>query len=83
MAGQGSLMFGWSLTDVSVLGSQVFGQALMESCAPFRDGLIIIIKDMTTIKVISIKRIMVKGSILNPDAREQRVSKYQQRVIVI
>ena len=32
MAGQGSLMFGWSWTDVSVLGSQVFGQALMESC---------------------------------------------------
>ena len=32
MAGQGSLMFGWSLTDVSVLGSEVFGKALMDSC---------------------------------------------------
>ena len=26
-------MIGWSWTDVSVLGSQVFGQALMDSCA--------------------------------------------------
>ena len=25
-------MIGWSWTDVSVLGSQVFGQALMDSC---------------------------------------------------
>ena len=33
MAGQSSAMFGWSWTDVSVLGSQVFGQALMDSCA--------------------------------------------------
>ena len=32
MAGQSSAMIGWSLTDVSVLGSQVFGQALMDSC---------------------------------------------------
>ena len=32
MAGQSSAMFGWSWTEVSVLGSQVFGQALMESC---------------------------------------------------
>ena len=32
MAGQCSAMFGWSWTDVSVLGSQVFGQALMDSC---------------------------------------------------
>ena len=31
MAGQSSAMFGWSWTEVSVLGSQVFGQALMES----------------------------------------------------
>ena len=27
-----SAMFGWSWTEVSVLGSQVFGQALMEGC---------------------------------------------------
>ena len=32
MAGQSSAMICWSLTDVSVLGSQVFGQALMDSC---------------------------------------------------
>ena len=32
MAGQSSAMFGWRLSDVSVLGSRVFGQALMESC---------------------------------------------------
>ena len=32
MAGQSSNVFGLSLTDVSVLGSQVFGQALMDSC---------------------------------------------------
>ena len=33
MAGQSSAMFGWSWTEVSVLCSQVFGRALMESCA--------------------------------------------------
>ena len=33
MAGQSSAMIGLSWTDVSVLGSQVFGQALMDSCA--------------------------------------------------
>ena len=33
MAGQSSAMFGWRWGKVSVLGSQVFGQALMESCA--------------------------------------------------
>ena len=32
MAGQSSAMFGWSWTEVGVLGSQVFGQASMESC---------------------------------------------------
>ena len=32
MAGQSSAMIGWSWTDVSVLGSQVFGPALMDSC---------------------------------------------------
>ena len=32
MAGQSSAMFGWSWTDMSVFGSLVFGQALMESC---------------------------------------------------
>ena len=32
MAGQSSAMFGRSWTEVSVFGSQVFGQALMESC---------------------------------------------------
>ena len=32
MAGQSSAMTGWSWTDVSVLGSQVFVQALMDSC---------------------------------------------------
>ena len=32
MARQSSAMFGWSRTEVSVLGIQVFGRALMESC---------------------------------------------------
>ena len=32
MAGQISTMFGLSWTEGSVLGSQVFGQVLMESC---------------------------------------------------
>ena len=32
MAGQSFAMFGWNWTDVSVLGSLVFVQALMESC---------------------------------------------------
>ena len=32
MAGHSSAVFGWSWTEVSVLGSEVFGQALMESC---------------------------------------------------
>ena len=32
MAGQSSAMFCWSWTEVSVLGSHVFGQALLESC---------------------------------------------------
>ena len=32
MAGQSSAMFGWRWTEVSVLGSQVFGQAVMKSC---------------------------------------------------
>ena len=32
MAGQSSAMIGWSWTYVSVLGSQVFGQALLDSC---------------------------------------------------
>ena len=31
MAGQSSAMIAWSWTDVSVLGSQVFGEALMDS----------------------------------------------------
>ena len=34
MAGQSFAMFGWSWTEVSVLGSQLFGQAFMESCDP-------------------------------------------------
>ena len=33
MAGQSSVMFGGSLNEVSVLGSQVFGQASMDGCA--------------------------------------------------
>ena len=32
MAGQSSVMFGWRWSEVSVLCSQVFGQALMNSC---------------------------------------------------
>ena len=32
MAGHGRVMFGWSWIEASVLGSQVFGQALMEGC---------------------------------------------------
>ena len=32
MAEQSFAMFGWSLTEASVLGSQALGQALMESC---------------------------------------------------
>ena len=35
MAGQSSAKFGKSWTAVSVLGSRVFGQALMESCDSF------------------------------------------------
>ena len=33
MAGHISVMFGWSWTEASVLGSQVFGLASMESFA--------------------------------------------------
>ena len=32
MAGQSSALVGWSVMIVSVLGSQVFGQALKERC---------------------------------------------------
>ena len=32
MAGHNYAMFGWSWTEASVLGSQVFGRALMKSC---------------------------------------------------
>ena len=32
--GNSFAMFGWSWTDVSFLGSQVFGQASMETCEP-------------------------------------------------
>ena len=32
MAGPSSAMFCWRLTEVGFLGSQVFEQALMESC---------------------------------------------------
>ena len=32
MAGHSSVMLGVSWTDLSVLGSQLFGQALAESC---------------------------------------------------
>ena len=32
MAGQSSAMFGWGWTEVSVLGSQVFGRGLIQSC---------------------------------------------------
>ena len=32
MAGHSSATIVWSWTDVSVLGSQAFGQALMDSC---------------------------------------------------
>ena len=32
MAAQSSAMFGWSWSEVSVLGSQLFGRALMQSC---------------------------------------------------
>ena len=33
MAGECFTMVGWSLTEVSVLGRQVFGQELMVTCA--------------------------------------------------
>ena len=36
MAGQSSAIFGSSWTEMSVLGSQVFRQALMESCEDIR-----------------------------------------------
>ena len=39
MAGQSFAMFGWSWTEASVLGSQVFGRALMESCAMWGDNM--------------------------------------------
>ena len=32
MAGHSSVTFGWSWPEASVFGSQVFGQASMESC---------------------------------------------------
>ena len=32
MAGESCFMFFWNWTEASVLSSQVFGQALMESC---------------------------------------------------
>ena len=32
MAGHSSVMFGWKLTDVIVLGSEVFGKASVVSC---------------------------------------------------
>ena len=32
MAGHISVMFGWTWSEVSVLGSQVFGQSSAESC---------------------------------------------------
>ena len=32
MAAPSLVMFEWSWTEVNVLGSQVFGHALMESC---------------------------------------------------
>ena len=33
MTGNSPVMFEWSWTEVSVSGSQVFGQASMEGCA--------------------------------------------------
>ena len=33
MAVHSTAMFGWSWTEVSVFGSQVFGQAFFENCA--------------------------------------------------
>ena len=33
MAGHSSVMLEWNWTDLSVLGSQVFSQSLVESCA--------------------------------------------------
>ena len=38
MAVQGSVLFCWSWTKVSVLGSQVFEQALMEGCVAQLSG---------------------------------------------
>ena len=41
MAGQSFAIFEWSWTEVNVLGSQLFGQALMESSdfrAPKTEG---------------------------------------------
>ena len=35
MAGLSSLMFGWKLTYVSVLGSEVFGKASVMSCKAY------------------------------------------------
>ena len=35
MAGHSYVTFGWSWTEVSVLGSQLYGQASMESCVIF------------------------------------------------
>ena len=44
MAGQNSAMFGWSWTKVSVLGSQVFGQGLMESCDIYKTQIMMKLK---------------------------------------
>ena len=37
MAGQQSAIFGWGWTEVSVLGSQVFGQASMGAVMPYQE----------------------------------------------
>ena len=54
MAGQSSAMIGWSWTDVSVLGSQVFGQALMDSCVHQQWGMLRNVwdsRDMEALKI--------------------------------
>ena len=58
MAGQNYAMFGWSWTKVSVLGSQVFGQALMESCEIIVDQDKMLSEFSVTIKTRSVEKIL-------------------------
>ena len=42
MAGHSSEMLAWRWTDLSVLGSQLFGQASVDSCAVIAAGSVLV-----------------------------------------